>query len=158
MITEYINNNMSGFWIAVGFILMASEVLIFGFGTIIFLFAGLAAVLTGLLMMFGVLPETWIAGVASFGICTGVFSALLWKPLTRMQSGSAPRPGSSSDLIGLEFVLQHEISVTYPGSYRYSGIDWNVEIDKSATDSTLAEGQRVAVVSVDAGIFRVVPV
>ena len=52
---EYINNNLSGFWIATGFLLLTVEILLFGFSTIIFLFAGLAAITTGLLMMSGVL-------------------------------------------------------------------------------------------------------
>jgi len=157
MIIEYINNHQDGFWIALGFVLMASEVLVFGFGTIIFLFAGLGAVLTGLLMTFGALPETWIAGVSSFGISTGIFSVLLWRPFSKLQVGKRPVSGHSSDLLGLEFVLQQDVSLASPGSYRYSGIDWSVEIDVSASESSIAKGSRVAVVSVDAGVFRVKP-
>ncbi len=85
---EYINDNLSGFWIALGFALLAAEVLVFGFTTIIFLFAGLGALASGLLMSIGVIPETWIAGTACFGIATGVSSAILWKPLMSMQDKS----------------------------------------------------------------------
>ncbi len=126
---EYINTNMPGFWIAVGFVLLAAEVLLFGFTTIIFLFAGLGALISGLLMSAGVIPETWIAGTASFGIATGICSAILWKPLMAMQNRSAPPQKPQSDIVGLEFVLMEDISTTLPGSYRYSGIDWKVEID-----------------------------
>ena len=152
---EYIQSHQSGFWIALGFLLLASEVLVFGFSTIIFLFAGIGALVTGLLMSAGVLPETWIAGVSSFGISTGIASVLLWKPLSKMQDDNVPTQSKSSDLIGYEFVLQENISLTNTGSHRYSGVDWKVELDSKAGVDSLSAGQRVAVVSVDAGVFRV---
>ena len=83
---DYINAHMPEFWVALGFALLAAEVLIFGFTTLILLFAGIGAVATGLLMMAGILTETWVAGVASFGIATGIASVLLWKPMQKMQS------------------------------------------------------------------------
>ena len=156
MIVDYINTHMAGFWIALGFVLMAAEVLILGFGTIIFLFAGIASVITGLLMMTGVLPQTWIASVASFGICTGVTTVLLWKPFKKMQQGSKPKSGHSSDLIGLEFPLTESISRTDSCIYRYSGVDWRVELDRDSEDESLQTGELVKVSAVDAGVFRVV--
>jgi membrane protein implicated in regulation of membrane protease activity len=155
---EYINENLSAFWIALGFVLLAAEVLLFGFTTIIFFFAGLGALTAGLLMNVGVLPETWVAGTACFGIATGVSSALLWKPLKAMQDKSAPQQKPSSDIIGLEFVLTDDISVTSSGVYRYSGIDWKVEIDSSSDLDELPKGTRVTVVTVEVGRLSVVKV
>lgn len=152
---EYIQTHQSGFWIAFGFLLLASEALIFGFSIIIFLFAGIGALVTGLLMSAGILPETWIAGVSGFGISTGIVSVLLWKPMSKLQDNNAPKQSQSSDLIGYEFVLQGDISHTSPGQYRYSGVDWKIELDATAGVDSLSAGQRVAVASVDAGIFRV---
>ncbi|MBE9560914.1 MAG: NfeD family protein [Proteobacteria bacterium] len=152
---EYINNHMSGFWIALGFALLAAEVLLFGFTTIIFLFAGLGALISGLLMSAGVIPETWIAGTASFGIATGICSAVLWKPLMAMQDKSTPEQKPSSDIVGLEFVLMDDITTTAPGSYRYSGIDWKVEIDSSSDVSAIEKGERVVVQSVEVGLLCV---
>ena len=151
---EYINMHQSGFWIAIGFALLAAEVLLFGFTTIIFLFAGLGAIVTGLAMMFGLLPETWTAGISCFGITTGLVSAALWKPLKKMQDNSTPPQRQSSDLIGYEFVLQQDITTLQPGQHRYSGVDWKVELDGQAGEQ-LSAGQRVTVTSIDAGIFRV---
>ena len=151
---EYIDLHQSGFWIAAGFALLAAEVLLFGFTTIIFLFAGLGAIVTGLAMMFGLLPETWTAGISCFGITTGLISAVLWKPLKKMQDNSTPPQRQSSDLIGYEFVLQQDVTTLQPGQHRYSGVDWKVELDGQAGDM-LSAGQRVAVTSIDAGIFRV---
>lgn len=155
---EYIQTHQSGFWIAFGFLLLAIEALIFGFSTIIFLFAGIGALTAGLLMSAGVLPETWIAGVSCFGISTGVAGVLLWKPLRKMQDDTVSTQSNSSDLIGHEFVLKDDVSHTSEGRYRYSGVDWKVELDASAGVDSLSAGQRVAVASVDAGIFRVKPV
>ncbi len=152
---EYINSNMSGFWITLGFAMLAAEVLLFGFTTIIFLFAGLGALAAGLLMSAGVIPETWIAGTASFGIATGLSSAILWKPLKAMQDKSAPPQKPTSDIVGLEFVLTEDISHTSTGSHRYSGIEWKVEIDASSGLNEIAKGERVIVVSVDVGVLRV---
>lgn len=154
---EYIQAHQSGFWITLGFLLLVSEALIFGFSIIIFLFAGIGALVTGLLMSAGILPETWIAGVASFGISTGIVSVLLWKPMSKLQDNNAPTRSHSSDLIGYEFVLQHDISLVNTGNHRYSGVDWKIELDTATGVESLSAGQRVAVVSVDAGIFRVKP-
>ena len=153
---EYINNNLSGFWIATGFILLTIEVLLFGFSTIIFLFAGLAAIITGLLMMSGVLAESWTAGIACFGITTGVISASLWKLLKKMQNRSQSDQKPQSDFVGIEFVLGSDISTTEPGKYRYSGIDWKVEIDSSSKAGEISKGDRVRVASVEVGVLRVV--
>ena len=74
-----------------------------------------------------------------------------------MQDGGTPRRQQSSDLIGHEFVLQQDVTVTHPGQHRYSGVDWKVELDASAGDR-LSAGQKVAITSIDAGVFRVKPV
>ena len=151
---DIISQHFPGFWIALGFALLAAEVLLFGFTTIILLFSGLAALTTGLLMMAQVLPETWVAGVASFGILTGIISALLWAPLRKLQNRQAPEHLANSDFIGLEFILDENITPLKPGKYRYSGIDWKVELAQDS-EHPLHKGQRVRVVSVDVGIFRV---
>ena len=152
---EYIHSHQAGFWIALGFLLLALEMLVFGFTTIVLFFAGLGAVTTGLLMQFGVLPHTWIAGIACFGISTGLYSILLWKPFQRIQANSTPQHKPSSDLIGLEFVIEEDISTIQTGTTKYSGISWRVEIDKDAGVENFSKGQRVIVSSVDVGVFRV---
>ena len=156
MIAEYINEHIAGFWITIGFVLLALEVLILGFGTVIFMFAGIGCVATGVLILTGLLPETWIASIASAGILTGVTSVLLWKPFRSMQEGSQPKAGSGSDLIGLEFALGSDVSRADAGTHRYSGVDWRVELDADSGDDALAAGTRVRVTGVDAGLFRVI--
>jgi membrane protein implicated in regulation of membrane protease activity len=154
---DYINNNLSGFWIAVGFTMLAAEVLLFGFTTIVFFFGGLGAVVTGLLLMAGVLPESWIASIACFGIATGIISALLWKPLKKLQNKSAADQKPQSDFVGIKFKLDQAISSSNFGKYRYSGISWTVQIAPDSEVDQIAKGHQVEVVSVDVGVFRVKP-
>lgn len=158
MIIDYINQHQGEFWIAAGFLLLAIEVLVMGMASGVLLFAGLGALATGLLMVVGVLPETWVVGISGFGICSGLITALLWKPLRRMQGGHAPNKDTSSDLIGLEFVAEQDITPLQPGTHRYSGIQWRVEMDRDAGVESIPAGRRVVVASVDVGVFRVKPV
>ena len=152
---EYINNHMANFWIATGFILLAAEVLLFGFTTIIFLFAGIGALLTGLLMSSGLLAESWIAGIACFGISTGLSSVLLWKTLTKLQDKNKPEQPPDSDFIGIEFNLSQDINLTQHGQYRYSGVNWSIELDHNSNEKELFKGDRVTVVAAEVGIFKV---
>jgi membrane protein implicated in regulation of membrane protease activity len=155
MIADYIVGHQAEFWLFFGFAMLAIEV-VTGFTTGVFLFAGLGALTTGLLMSFAVLPETWIAGVACTGISSGIITALLWKPLKNLQGNRPTEKDNSSDLIGHEFVLDTDISVTQPGTTSYSGINWKVEIDKNAGVDKISAGQRVVVSSVEVGVFKVV--
>jgi len=154
MITDYIVSHQAEFWLVLGFAMLTIEV-VTGFTTGVFLFAGLGALTTGALMSFGVLPETWIAGVSCTGISSGVITSLLWKPLKKLQGDSPTEKDNSSDLIGHEFVVESDIAVNKPGSTHYSGITWKVEIDKDAGINTIQAGQRVSVSSVEVGVFKV---
>ena len=158
MLANYIHTHQAEFWVALGFLLLAVEVLVMGFSTLFLFFMGLGALVTGFLMMIGLLPHTWLAGVASFGICSGIVAALLWKTLHRMQGEKTPKKDISSDFTGLEFVLEQEVTTIAPGIKRYSGVNWKVEIDKDAGVQTIAAGQRVVVTSVEVGLFKVKPV
>ena len=154
MVSDYIVNHQSEFWLLLGFALLATEV-ITGLTIGVFLFAGLGAITAGLLMSFAVIPETWIAGVACTGISSGIISLLLWKPLKALQGKSSIEKDNSSDLVGHEFIADTDISVTQPGTTNYSGLTWKVEIDKDAAVNLIETGQRVTVSSVDVGVFKV---
>jgi len=154
MVSDYIVNHQSEFWLLLGFALLTIEV-ITGLTIGVFLFAGLGAITTGLLMNFAVIPETWIAGVACTGISSGVITLILWKPLKALQGRSSIEKDNSSDLIGYEFVTDTDITITQPGSTNYSGLTWKVEIDKNTDVILIETGQRVTVSSVDVGVFKV---
>lgn len=156
---EYFNVHQEAFWFAAGFALLVLEALAFGFTSGVVLFAGIGALLTGLLLWAGLLPQGWGAGIGSFGLCSALSAALLWKPLLKLQNDKElPAHDLSSDFIGHEFRLEQAISHATPGKTRYSGIEWRVEIDESAGVDRIEAGSRVAVASLDAGVFRVRPV
>lgn len=155
MIIDYIVTHQAEFWLVVGFALLALEVLT-GFTVGVFLFAGLAGLVTGGLMLAGILPETWIAGISSTGISTGVITALLWKQLKKLQGDRPAAKDNSSDLVGHTFVVENEITKTKPGITHYSGISWRVEIANDADVDVIAAGKTVKVSSVEVGLFKVI--
>jgi len=157
MIAEYINNHQAEFWILLGFLMLAIEVST-GLVTGLLLFGGIGAVISGLLMMAGILNETWEIGIASTAICSSLVALALWKPLKKLQNTDVPAKDNSSDLVGYEFILQQDISLLNPGTTHYSGIEWKVEIYKDAGVDEISAATRVEVCSVDVGKFRVKPV
>jgi membrane protein implicated in regulation of membrane protease activity len=154
MIVDYIVSHQSEFWLACGFTLLVLEA-ITGFSVGVFLFAGLGAIATGGLMSVDVLPETWIAGISSTGISTGIITALLWKQLKKLQDNRPRGKDNSSDLIGYTFILENAIARTNPGVTPYSGLAWKVEIDRDAGVDMIEAGKTVVVSSVEVGVFKV---
>lgn len=151
----YINTNMAEFWFLLGFILLAIELVAFGMASGVLLFAGIGALITGGLFALGIVPETWIAGIASFGITSSISAVVLWKPFKNIQNNSSVDHTPTSDLIGYKFRLDEDITTTSPGRTHYSGIEWKVEIALDAGVDAIAAGEVVEVTSVDAGLFRV---
>ena len=156
---EWINANLATFWISLGFLLLAVEVVAFGMATGVLLFGSLGALITGALLWFGVIDASWMYSVAAFTIASIGASLLLWVPMKRLQGeGSELGQDTSSDLIGREFIVDEQVRVGQPGKHKYSGIDWRVEIDPAGDIDTIAAGERVRVSKVGAGIFYVKPV
>ncbi len=157
MMIEYFNNNIYSFWFVIGFILLAVELLAFGFSTGFVLFVGLAALVTGGAVWFGLIPATWSASIATFAISSVVVSALLWKPLKAIQNSSKiPAKDNSSDLVGMKFRLDDDVSISKPGKTRYSGVEWQVEIALDSDVKEISAGTTVVVVSVEVGKFKVI--
>ena len=152
---EIITENLAGFWFALGFVLMAIEILAFAFGSGVLLFGSLGALITGALVYFGILPDNWLVSIGSFALASAASALVLWAPLKRMQSGSELGENRSSDLIGHTFVLSEDLAVNKFASTRYSGIDWRVELDSQESAQTLSSGTRVRVAAVNAGVFYV---
>jgi len=153
---ELINQNQPQFWLLCGFALLALEAAAFGFTSGVFLFTGIGALLTGTLLLVGLLPMGWTAGVIAFALLSGISAALLWQPLKRMQSKTPGERNTSSDFVGHTFELTDEITRTKPGSTNYSGIEWQVRIDEHETEvQSIAKGSRVIVTSIDVGCFHV---
>ncbi len=154
---EYLNTHQYAFWFSIGFLLLILEALVFGFSSGVVLFAGIGGLITGGLMWADVVPATWLAGIAVFGVSSGASAVILWKPMLKLQEVNPPEKDNSSDLVGREFRLDGPVTRAAPGKTRYSGIEWRVEIDNSAEAEQIEAGRQVTVVSIDAGVFRVRP-
>jgi len=154
---EYFETHQYAFWFTAGFLLLALEALALCFASGVILFSGLGALLTGALIWFGIIPSTWIAGIASFGLSSVVITAALWKTLKKLQdrNNHISTQDYSSDFIGYSFRLAETITHTQPGNTRYSGIEWRVEIEDATNVEEISADKKVVVCSVDAGVFRV---
>lgn len=149
--------NQAGFWLALGFVLLAVELAAFGLASGILLFGSIGALATGALLWFGVVPSLFIAAVACFAISTAVATAALWYPLKRLQSGTELGNDRSSDLIGHRFMLSGDISRTVHAHEKYSGISWRVEPAQELDDAIIKAGTPVKVTAVSVGVFFVAP-
>jgi len=152
---EFISENQATWWFVLGCILLAIEIIVLGFSTAVLLFIGLGAILTSGLMWLGILPATWIAGLTSFAVCSALVAIVLWRPLKSLQSDRYRGVDPSSDFIGHEFRLEHDLSKTASGTTRYSGIEWRVELDERSIDAIIDAGETVSVTRVSAGVFTV---
>ena len=154
---EYFNENQHTFWFVLGFLLLAIEGLVLGLTTGVVLFSGIGALITGALFAFGVLPVSWISGIATFAVSSTAVTALLWKPLKNLQRDRGREEDKSSDLIGHSFRLATDIAKDKPGTTRFSGVEWRVELDETSAVDAIGSGERVEVSGVSAGVFRVKP-
>ena len=134
---------------AVGILLAVVDLLVFGFATFFLTLLGLGMLTSGALIYFAVLPDTTTSILVSVAAFTVIYSALLWKPLKNLQANKQSKK-VSSDLTGMSFVLQQDVSPDTPGKYHYSGIDWSVE-----TSEVITQGTEVEVIDLQVGVMKV---
>ena len=136
---------------AIGILMAVVDIVILGFATFFLTLIGLAVLTTGLLLNFGIMADSWTNILVSVAVLSALYTAVLWKPLSRLQQDKKPKT-VTSDLIGLQFVLETDVTAENPGMYLYSGVNWKVE-----SDSDLTAGAKVEVVEVQVGTMRVKP-
>lgn len=141
---NWMSNNLSEILIMAGLALLAIEVVVLGFSTFVLFFVGLAAVVAGGLMTFGILPESMFSALSSVGVLTALLAILLWRPLKSMQ-GNVERKKVTSDLVGHSFILEEAVSMTKNPAYSYSGIQWKLSSEQELSAGTLVEVTGVAV-------------
>lgn len=152
---DFLSISHPGFWLALGFALLAIELLAFGLGSGVLLFGSVGALITGALLWFDVVPNQSIAAIACFAVSTAISTALLWIPFRKLQSGAELGNDRSSDIIGHQFFLDSDISRQTHGQQKYSGIQWRVEPASDAKNPAIAAGTEVKVVAVSVGVFFV---
>ena len=141
---NWINNNLFESLIIAGLALLVIEVVVLGFSTFVLFFVGLAALIAGGLMAFGVVPNSMFSALSSVGVLTALLAMLLWRPLKSMQ-GKVESKKVTSDLVGHSFILNESVSMTKNPAYRYSGIEWSLSSEQELLAGTLVEVTGVAV-------------
>lgn len=145
----FFQENLVASMFVLGLALLVVEILVLGFSTFVLFFMGLAAIATGLLFFMGIVPETPLNALLSVAILSGVFAALLWQPLKKMQLKTDEHK-AQSDLIGLEFELAEALLPGKPHPYKFSGIEWQLK-----SESAIPLGTKVKVIDVEVGVMRV---
>jgi len=148
-------SNPANVWFIIGFALLAIEILIFGFASGVLLFGGIGALITGALLWFGIIDVNWIFSIGVFAVASAVATLVLWFPFQKMQSGAELGNDQSSDLIGYQFRVTSDVTLTEPGSHQYSGVSWRVEISDQSQQDRIAAGSQVKVAGVEPGVFHV---
>ena len=111
--------------IAIGFFLLAIEVVVLGFSTFILFFVGVSLILTGGLVYLDIVGSSVFEVAVANGVLIPLLAILLWKPMRNYQNEVDNTP-VVNDMVGCIFVLSVPISVGVPIKYRYSGLLWDV--------------------------------
>jgi membrane protein implicated in regulation of membrane protease activity len=146
---EWLASNFASLLIFCGIVLLVIEVGLLGFSVFLLFFIGLACITTGALIMLGLVPHTLAAAFGAIAVLSLLYAVALWKPLKKIQD-STDSHAVKGDFIGHSFRLDQDVSSQRYGSYRMSGIDWNVR-----SDAPLAAGTEVEIVRVEVGLLTV---
>ncbi len=122
---DYILTHHHYLWYLVGAIGLIIELTVIGLSGPL-LFIAIASFITGVFVHMGLISSIEYE-ILSLGCCSLIISALLWKPLKRFQN-SPKDDGTSSDMVGLTVKVSQEVT-KHTGLVRYSGIDWNANLD-----------------------------
>jgi membrane protein implicated in regulation of membrane protease activity len=141
-------------WLIAGAVFLAFEA--FGIQGIGFLFAGLAAILVGLIVHYDLISHAnLIAQFAAFFGITGLLAAVLWKKLKNWRSRSAS--GDYRNIIGdMATVGKDGLSRGKIGQVSWSGTTMMAEL--SADYDHCDQGAMVEIVSVKGNKLIVKPV
>ena len=143
--------NTAQMLMAVGVLLAVVDIAILGFATFFLTLLGLAVLSSGILLHFGVISDHWTAIAMTTAVLAGLYSVLLWKPLSKLQKSDQSHK-VTTDLTGHQFVVTTDISPTTPGSYSYSGVTWRIE-----SSDDISAGAKVEVTDVQVGCMTVRP-
>jgi membrane protein implicated in regulation of membrane protease activity len=146
---EYIISHLPQTLIVLGLILLAIEVLVLGLSTFVLFFIGIGTIATGILMMFGVIPETLLNSLLAMAIISSLVALLSWKPMKRMQNRVELKQ-IDNDMIGHQFILSEALLIGKTITHRYSGIDWQVKAKEP-----LAVGVEVKIIAMEVGVLTV---
>ncbi len=143
-------------WLIAGGLLIALEA--FGIPGIGFLFAGLAAIVVGILVQYGALAETdMILQLGVFGGLTGLLAALLWKRLKQWRVNPNATEQFSNIVGDIATVGKGGLQAGKVGQVSWSGTTMMALIDSKHEDGQIEEGTMVEITSVKGNHLIVAP-
>ena len=131
-------------FIILGIILITVEVLVLGLSTFVLLFAGVAMILSGSLMVFELIETSWIWAFSSTTAITFLLSVLFWRPLKAMQN-KVEASESKTEFSDKEFVLEQDVDIKGESQYQYSGIMWQLKSQHEISKGTLVKVDKIEV-------------
>ena len=135
----------------IGIGLLVIEIAFFGFATFVLFFVGIAMLIVGALMAFGVLPVGIDIAIGAVSLLSISGAVLLWKPMKKIQS-SKEAAKVEVGFVGHRFQVQTDIAPDLPGTYTYSGIAWTV-----VSNTAIPRFTQVQVIKADVGQLTVTP-
>ncbi len=130
--------NIQTLWLAIGFFLLAAELLSTGF---VFIFLGIGALFTSILLFLG-LELSISSQVISFILLSLASMLILRKPLQRKFNNSTKE--DYNDFKGQECEVLLWNAETHSGTVKYHGTQWQAKSNES-----LENGQIAVIDSVD---------
>ena len=148
---DFITQNLPQTLMVLGIVALIIEVAVLGLSTFILLFFGLSLFLTGLLMSFGILPDSLATALWSNAVVTAGLAVALWKPLKQMQN-RVDKKQVNSDFAELTFVLTSDVTEQGLTTHQYSGISWKLK-----SEQPIIAGTEVVVTKKEVGVMWVKP-
>ena len=143
-------------WLIAGAVFLALEA--FGMHGIGMFFAGLAAVLVGGLLEFGLIGQAdYLLQFSIWFGTTCLFAILLWKPMKRWRI-SSPENGDYKNMLGsTATICDGPLEKGKQGKAHWSGTKMNAILSPDAAIASLAEGEEATVTAVKGNCLTLSP-
>ncbi len=143
-------------WLIAGMVLIGLEV--FGVPGIGLLFAGIAALITGVLVESGLMAsDNYTMQFACFFVLTGISALLLWKPMQRWRTAPAAA-GDYNNMVGDKVVVIGDLARGKTGKARWSGTTMQARLIPDAVVDILPDGADAEIVAVDGNMLILKPI
>ena len=107
---DYLLSHLPEILIVLGLIMLATEVLVLGFSTFVLFFIGIGTIITGLLMLLGMLSETILSALLAIAIISSIVAVISWKPMKRMQNNVTLNQ-VNNDMLRHQLTLSEDLTV-----------------------------------------------
>ena len=143
-------------WLILAGLCIAIEAM--GFSGVGFLFSGLAALITSLIIHLGIIDmENVLMQVAAFFALTTTFALLLWKPLKKWRTNQDSGQEFNNMIGDVAVITQEGLQRGKQGKVSWSGTTMYAEIAESCPTDRLEGGILVEITEVEGNTLIVKP-